>query len=103
MAKEKLKGQATQEQIKAWKDEHGDVYAIEVEDSVCYLKKPTKRHLSAANAAGKTDPFKFNETLIRMLWLGGDEAIRTDDVMFMSVAGVLDELIEVKVAEVKKL
>ena len=103
MAKEKVIGQATEEQIKTWREEHGDVFKIEVEGHVCYLKKPSKRILAAANQAGRNDPFKFNETLIRQTWLGGDETMRSDDDMFLSMAGALDDLIEVKVAEVKKL
>ena len=111
MAEKKEKafiGQATAEQIKEWKEAHGDVFTIKTEDKqenthIGYLKKPKRKHISAATVAGKVDPLKFNETLLRECWLGGSEEIRKDDDMFMSASGVLDQLLDVKEAELEKL
>ncbi len=103
MAKSNLIGQTTDEQIQAWKEEHGDIFAIKVENHIAYLKKPGRRAISYAAVAGKTDPLKFNETILRECWLGGSEAIRTDDALFMGASGVLAEMIQVKEAELEKL
>lgn len=96
-------GQATAEQIAAWKEEHGEVFAIKVEGHVCYLKKPLRKAISYASVAGKVDPLKFNETLLRECWLGGSEAIRKDDDLFLAAGGVLSEIVQVKEAELEKL
>ena len=103
MSNEKMIGQATPEQIAEWKEKHGEIFAIKVDGHVCYLHKPSRKTISYASVAGKTDPLKFNETILRQCWLGGSEAIRTDDDKFMSAGGVLDQLIEVKEAELEKL
>lgn len=100
---EALVGQATVAEIDEWKKRHGDIYAIKVDGHVCYLRKPTRRDLSFASSAGKKDPLKFNETLLRDCWLGGSEAIRRDDDKFMGASGVLDKIIPDAETELEKL
>ena len=100
---EALVGQATVAEIDEWKKSHGDIYAIKVDGHVCYLRKPTRRDLSFASSAGKKDPLKFNETLLRDCWLGGSEAIRRDDDKFMGASGVLDKIIPDAEAELENL
>ena len=100
---EALVGQATVAEIDEWKKRHGDIYAIKVDGHVCYLRKPTRRDLSFASSAGKKDPLKFNETLLRDCWLGGSESIRRDDDKFMGASGVLDKIIPDAEAELEKL
>ena len=100
---EALVGQATVAESDEWKKRHGDIYAIKVDGHVCYLRKPTRRDLSFASSAGKKDPLKFNETLLRDCWLGGSEAIRRDDDKFMGASGVLDKIIPDAEAELEKL
>ena len=100
---EALVGQATVAEIDEWKKRHGDIYAIKVDGHECYLRKPTRRDLSFASSAGKKDPLKFNETLLRDCWLGGSEAIRRDDDKFMGASGVLDKIIPDAEAELEKL
>ena len=100
---EALVGQATVAEIDEWKKRHGDIYAIKVDGHVCYLRKPTRRDLSFASSAGKKDPLKFNETLLRDCWLGGSEAIRRDDDKFLGASGVLDKIIPDAEAELEKL
>ena len=98
----KLVGQAAPEQIEAWKREHGDVFIATVGDSVCYLKKPSRKALGYASFASKNNPLNFNEVILKDCWLGGDESIKTDDAKFLGVSAVLTDLIEVKEAEIKK-
>lgn len=98
-----LIGQATPEQIEAWKKAHGEISAVTVDGHVGYLKKPDRRTLSFASSVGTKDPVKFNEVLLNNCWLGGSEAIKTDDALFFGVSAVLGELIVVKEAELVKL
>ena len=100
---EALVGQATVAEIDEWKKRHGDIYAIKVDGHVCYLRKPTRRDLSFASSAGKKDPLKFNETLLRDCWLGGSEAIRRDDDKCMGAAGGRDKILPDAEAELEKL
>ena len=93
----------TKEQIQEWKKKHGNVYEISVDGKKCYLKSPSRKTIGYASAAGKDDPMKFNEIVMRDCWLGGDEEIKTDDTLFLSVSGKLAEIIEVKEVDLKKL
>jgi hypothetical protein len=98
---------ATKEQVAEWvaewKEKHGEIFRITVEDKACYLKKPSRKALGYAAMAGKDNPLKFNEVILNDCWLAGDEEIKTNDDLFLSVAPKLTELIEVKSAEMEKL
>lgn len=101
----KLKGQATPEQIATWKQEHGAIYAVKVDGHVCYLKTPTRHILGFASAGseGGKQGIKYNEILLKNCWVGGSEEMKTDDALFLSVSGKLNELLDIKEAELEKL
>jgi hypothetical protein len=101
--KEELIGQATPEQIEAWKKKYGKLYGIKVDGHICYLKKPDRKTLSYASVAGAKDPLKFNEVMLNNCWVGGSDEIKTDDEMFLGVSGKISELINVKEAELVNL
>lgn len=91
----------TKEQIKEWKAKYGDLFEITVEGKTCILRKPNRKDLSYASVV--KDPIKMSETLLNRLWLGGDEEIKTDDELFMATVNVMDDVLEVREAEIKKL
>ena len=91
----------TKEQIKEWKEKHGELFQITVEDKSCILHTPTRQDLSYASVV--KDPIKMSETLLNRLRVDGDEEIKTDDSLFMAVVNKMDEVLKVKEAEVKKL
>ena len=93
----------TKETIAELKKKHGELFKITVEDKSCILRKPTRKELSYASVAGKDDPLKFNEVLLNACWLAGDEELRSDDTLFLSVTSRMGELVEVKKAELEKL
>ncbi len=95
--------EADKQQIAEWKAKHGRVFRIQVEDYACYLKTPSRKTLGYAAVAGKENPLKFNEVVLRDCWLAGDEDIRADDSLFLSVAPKLSDIIEVKEAELEEL
>jgi hypothetical protein len=98
----KLKGLATAEQIASWKKEHGDIFQVEVDDSVCYLKKPDRKTMSYVATVGN-NPIRANEALLQNCWLGGDDSIKTDDEKFFGVSAKLNEIVQIKDAEITKL
>lgn len=95
--------EVTEEQIQEWKQKHGKVFKISCDGKSCYLKPPTRKVLGYASMAGKDDPLKFNEAILRECWLDGDEEIRTDDMLFLSVGQKLADLIQTKEAELEEL
>ncbi len=98
-----MKGQATAEQIEAWKRQYGEIMALKVDGRVCYLKKPSRKALGYAAMAGKDNPIKFNEVIMNDCFVGGCEEIKTDDTLFLSASSKIGELVEVKEAELEKL
>lgn len=91
----------TKEQIKEWKAKYGDLFEVSVEGKTCILRKPNRKDLSYASVV--KDPVKMSETLLNRLWLGGDEEIKTDDELFMATVNVMEDVLKVKEAEIKKL
>lgn len=96
----------SKKQIEDWKIEHKTraIHEIEIpEDGLrCYLKSPTRKILSFAAASGAQDPLKFNEVILEKCWIAGDEDIKTDDVLFMSVNAQIASVIEIKNSTIKK-
>lgn len=91
----------TDQQIKAWKEMHGDLFVISVDEYSCILHKPTRKDLSYISSV--KDPIKMSELLLEQTWVAGDEEIKTNDELFMAVVSKMDEVIKVKEAEIKKL
>jgi len=99
MSKDKLIGEVTAEQIEQWKKKYGKVFGVKVDGHICYLKKPDRKILGYASTAGKTDPLKFNEAILNNCFIGGSEAIKKEDELFLGASSVLAEIIQVKEAE----
>ena len=92
-----------EQKISEWKAKHGDVFQVEVDGRVAYLKRPDRKVLGAAAVTVKSDPMKYNEVILNNCWLEGDEEIRNNDAMFLGVSAQLAEIIEIKEATLKKL
>ena len=59
----------------------------------------------AASSVSPTvkDPIKMQDTLLKQLWVDGDEEIKTDDDLFFAACNQMEELLQVKQADIKKL
>lgn len=91
----------TKEQIKEWKAKHGELFEITVEDKSCILHRPTRKDLSYASAV--KGPIKMSEVMLNALWVAGDEEIKEDDSLFLAAIQKMEDILEVKEAEIKKL
>lgn len=91
----------TKEQVKEWKARHGELFEITVEDKSCILHRPTRKDLSYASAV--KDPVKMSEVMLNALWVAGDEEIKEDDSLFLAAIQKMQDILEVKEAEIKKL
>lgn len=91
----------TKEKIKELKAKHGTLFLIEVEGFSCILRTPNRQDLSFAGVV--KDPIKMSETMLRLLWVDGDEELKTRDDLFLAVIAKMDEVLKVKEAEIKKL
>ncbi len=91
----------SKEQIQEWKKKHGDLFEVTVDGKSCILHRPTRRDLSYVSVV--KDPIKMSETMLNQLWVAGDEEIKTDDALFFAAIQKMQEVLEVKEAEIKKL
>lgn len=92
-----LIGQATADQLVKWKEEHGALFAYEVEDRVAYLKSVDRNvYALAASKIRDAGPAKFNEVVVENIWVGGDETIRQDDRYYFGLIDFVEELMAKK-------
>jgi len=104
MSKNKAtKGTASPEDIAKWKQKHGDVFAYEADEMIGYLHRPSRQVISLATVTGQSDPFQFAQVIIENCWLGGDDTLRSQDKYFMGLSQKINEIVEIKVGELKKL
>ena len=95
----------TDEQLKGWKEQYGDVFEIVCEDKKAVLHKPSRKDLSYAMAGSSQakDSIKYTEILLKQCWIDGDMEFQTDDAYFFAAVPTLSALSETKEAEIKKL
>lgn len=98
-----MANEITKEQIAEWKRKHGNVFKISVEGKEGYLKKPDRKTMAFALTKVNSDPLGYMESLLKNSWLGGDEEILTDDELFYAACAQMEQLIEMKQAELVKL
>lgn len=96
-------GAIAPEQIAAWKREFGKVYVVEADGKKGYLRRPTRKIISAATVIGGNDALRSKEVLIENCWLGGDAELKSEDRYFIALAGRIDEIIEVAQVELKEV
>lgn len=95
----------TAAQIAAWKKEHDQLFQLEVEGKILILRKPKMRDLERGYASDpkKQKPFNFHRSIIENCQLFADEGLLENDDNYFALCTKLDEVIQVKEAEIKKL
>lgn len=96
--------EVTPEQIKKWKAKHPAIYEIAFDDDKkAYIKKPSRQILSMAMSKSQTNPLAFAEVILKQCFLGGDSEVKDNDDYFLGAASQLEEVMQVKNAQLKKL
>jgi hypothetical protein len=67
-----------------------------------WLRYPSRQYISIAMTMKDSDPLKGKQIVIENSWIEGDRKIIDDDELFLSACTVLDEVIGVRQALVKK-
>lgn len=95
----------TQEQIEKWKKEYGAVFHFDYEDGMeAYFRKPDRNQTKHIISKGGVNALNGVESLIANCWLAGDEEIKQDIGKYHPrLRAGIDDILEVKKAEVKKL
>lgn len=88
--------QATPEQIQEWKEKYHAVYELEAEGKRCYVFSPmqklniTKQFMTAL----LTGSFQCIDCLFNNCWIAGDEEMKTDDGIKMSLVDKVRDFVE---------
>lgn len=86
------------------KDNPRGVWEIEIEGKKGYVRKPTREEMKfAMTLATKNDPLGMAEEILKSCWLGGDMELIDDDDYFYGAAMQLQDLVEIKAGQLKKL
>ncbi|NNV54528.1 hypothetical protein [Limnovirga soli] len=67
-----------------------------------YIRYPNRIDISIAMTLKDTDPLKGKEIVLRNSWLEGDMRILDDDELFLRATTVLDDILAVRRAILKK-
>lgn len=99
-----LIGEATEEQINAWKAANPNgIYGIKKDGHICYLKDPSRAEMNCAMSKASADAaFDMFEELADLIWLGGSEEMKKNDKMFRYLVKQLREIIEGEKVELVK-
>ena len=90
-----LKGQATPEQIATWKEKYGKVFTYTCDGKIAYLRPVDRNtYAAAANKITTAGPAKFNEDVLKKIWLGGAEELRTEDRYYFGLIEHVEALMD---------
>ncbi|WP_113638962.1 hypothetical protein [Nubsella zeaxanthinifaciens] len=99
-----MKKTLSPEQIEELKNKYPQgLWELTVEDKVAYVRKPTREEMRSVIGMATTDPLGMSEQILNDCFVAGDEEIKTDDDYFYGAAQQLQNLIQIKSAELKKL
>lgn len=97
-----------EQKIAELKEKHTNIYLYEVvladgSTAKLILKQPSRKVLAAATAASNGDSLKYNEIILKNSLIEGDASLLDDDSIFYGLSSKLEELITIRVGELKKL
>lgn len=86
-----LIGQATDDQINAWKAANaGGIYGITVENHIGYFKEPNRQEMNQAYSKVDSDAFLDSwEELATLTYIGGSKELLTNDRLFFATARMM--------------
>mgnify|MGYP000101861274 CR=1 FL=1 len=92
-----------EKQIQEWKEKYGSVYELPVEDKVAYLREPKMKDFKRAFTAMQNNgDLAFGEEMINVLFIGGDEEIKSNDDYFLPARKEIKEFFNFEEAEITK-
>lgn len=96
-----------EDQIKAWKKEHGSVLLLEMDDGKkLYMRYPKRKEVGLAMANARNNPLAMVDVIVKNCLLGGDlnyEEIRHNSGYLVGLSAQIDEIIGTVTAKIKKL
>lgn len=100
-----LVGSVSPKKTEEWKLKYkAGIYAIEVDGHIAYFKNPNRHELNCAmSKADRDNTLAIYEELANLTFIGGSEAVLTDDQMFLGICQELHLKLEGKKATLVNL
>lgn len=104
-----IDGGITSDQINAWKNQHGRIMEIVVDDPEFgerhkgYFRRPDMKVMQAFSSMAKGSEVKAAEMFFDNCWLGGSPLMKTDAVYKMQANGELQGIFGKCVSKLKNL
>jgi hypothetical protein len=102
-------GRLGEAEIEGLKQAHGEVHELilPMDDdgrdyAVGYVKKPTRKIIEATDGLIQRQPIKGKELALDLIWIAGDERIKTVDELFYAAAELITGIIKVRQGIIKK-
>lgn len=104
-----IDGGVTVDQINAWKNQHGRIMEVVVDDPEFgerhkgYFRRPDMKAMQAFSTIAKNNEIKAAEMFFDNCWLGGSSLMKTDAVYKMQANGELQSIFGKCVSKLKNL
>lgn len=92
-----------QKKIEAWKKQYGGMHYLALEGKRAFLRRPDRKIVAMVRSLGEGEEVATMELLLDACWLEGDEEIKTDDNLFLSVMPELQQILDLKAVTLKKI
>lgn len=101
----KLTGQATQDEINAWKKENPKgIYGVEVGGHIGYFRNPTRQDVNiAASQLDADNPIDYFEIIMRETKIGGSDQLIENDQFYLGALNQVRRKIEGEKAKLVNL
>jgi len=84
--------------------DEGDFYKVETENGyTAFLKPPSRQIIKTAMTQSRQTPLKLVEVILQDVWLKGDEIIKNDVGLLVSLMAEINEIIGTKNVELEEL
>ena len=99
-----MKKETSEDQIKQWKEKHGDVFIITADDGKkAILKKADRNAIKfAMSRLAEKDLLGYVESIVTNCWLDGDEEMKTEPEYHIGMMKIIDQVVGSKNVELKK-
>lgn len=102
-----IDGGVTDTDINKWKNQHGKVMLVEIEEGdtlhKAYFKRPTLETMAAVTKVGKSSEVESAKIMLNSCWLGGSDEVKSDVVLFMEATKQVSKIFDSCTSRLKNL
>lgn len=97
-------GNPSEAQVAAWREEHGKLKVVEVDDMRIHFKQPSRKLVELATdtmVRAKGAVSKYNNIILKNCQLSHTKETEADDEIYFALTAKIDDLVTSKVGNLK--